>query len=359
MPSDYEYSEDLFADTRMTFGEHIEELRTHLLRAIKGLIFFMLIGFVLDTLGYLVGTDKVGIGRPMMDIITAPVKAELNAFYKRRLAKLEKDAEDKDETAVMATKPRPFKLGFTPEARAALLGRPIPDGDTHTVEIEVLLSPLDLYKATQPVVNAVRPLELAALTLTESFVVYFKVSLLCGFVLASPWVFWQLWSFIAAGLYPHEKRLVHYFLPFSSGLFITGAVFCQFWIIPKSIEALLWFNEWLGIAPELRLNDWLSFAIVLPVVFGLSFQTPLVMLFLNKIGVMDAAAFQSYWKIAIFVLAVFAAIITPTPDAVNWFAMFAPMCGLYFLGIGLCRLAEKRRGRNQFDVPESDELIEV
>jgi sec-independent protein translocase protein TatC len=70
MPAKHEYSEDLFADTRMTFGEHIEELRTHLLRAIKGLIFCMLIGFALDTIGYFVGSDKIGIGRPMMDVIT-------------------------------------------------------------------------------------------------------------------------------------------------------------------------------------------------------------------------------------------------------------------------------------------------
>src|SRR5262249_4568082 len=145
---------------------------------------------------------------------------------------------------------------------------------------------------------------------------------------------------------------------FSCGLFVAGAVFCQFYIIPKSIEALLWFNEWLGIAPDLRLNDWLSFAILLPVVFGLSFQTPLVMLFLNFIGVMDAVAFLSYWRIAIFLLAVFAAIITPTPDAVNWFLMWAPMTGLYFLGIYLCWLAEKRR-KVEVDVPETDELIEV
>jgi sec-independent protein translocase protein TatC len=212
---------------------------------------------------------------------------------------------------------------------------------------------------TRDVNDFVHPTELAALNLTEPFVVYFKVSLMCGFILASPWVFYQIWSFIAAGLYPQEKKLVNYFLPFSTGLFIAGALFCQIYIIPKSIEALLWFNEWLGIAPELRLNDWLSFAILLPVVFGLSFQTPLVMLFLNWIGVMTARGFLSYWRIAIFLLAVFAAVVTPTPDAVNMFLMWGPMVALYFLGIYLCYLSEKRRPASDLDVPETDELIEA
>ena len=74
---------------------------------------------------------------------------------------------------------------------------------------------------------------------------------------------------------------------------------------------------------------------------------------------MTAAGFLSYWRIAIFLLAVFAAVVTPTPDAVNWFLMWAPMVGLYFLGIYLCYLAAKRRPAADLDVPETDELIEV
>jgi sec-independent protein translocase protein TatC len=290
------------------------------------LLFFLVIGFVLDAFGYLVGSDRIGIGYPVMvHIITKPVQRELKAFYDRRLEKLLTDAEAKDAASLAATEPRPFNLRFSAEARSKFLGRPLAADDTQDIVIPVTMSPVDLYKMTRDVNDFVHPTELAALNLTEPFVVYFKVSLLCGFILASPWVFYQVWSFIAAGLYPHEKKLVNYFLPFSTGLFIAGAVFCEIYIIPKSIEALLWFNEWLGIAPELRLNDWLSFAIILPVVFGLSFQTPLVMLFLNWIGVMTARGFLGYWRFAIFLLALFAALVTPTPDAVNMFLMWAPM----------------------------------
>src|SRR4029453_2695127 len=117
---------------------------------------------------------------------------------------------------------------------------------------------------------------LKTLSIQEPLVVYFKIAIMAGFVLSSPWVFYQIWAFIAAGLYPHEKRLVNVYLPFSLGLFLVGVFFCGFFVIPKAIEALLWFNEWLGFQPELRLNEWLGFAIFMPLVFGLSFQTPLV-----------------------------------------------------------------------------------
>jgi len=189
-------------------------------------------------------------------------------------------------------------------------------------------------------------------------VVYFKVSVICGFVIASPWVFWQMWSFVAAGLYPHEKRLVNYWLPISLGLFLAGVALCQFAVLPRSIEALLWFNEWMGLTPDLRLNEWLGFAIWLPVIFGIAFQTPLVVMVLERIGIMTVEKYLSMWRIAVFVLAIFAAVITPTTDFVTWFALWMPMVALYFLGIYLCHLSAKKRPA-EFDVPESDSLVEV
>src|SRR5438874_8437635 len=125
MPSNHNYSEDLFADTRMTFGEHIEELRTHLVSAIKGLVFCMTIGFVLDSIGYAVGKDWIGIGRPMMDVITDPVREQLKAFYDRRMQKLMAEEKTGDITAVQVNAPRPVKMGFTPQDLAKMRGQPI------------------------------------------------------------------------------------------------------------------------------------------------------------------------------------------------------------------------------------------
>src|SRR5947209_17813049 len=181
--------------------------------------------------------------------------------------------------------------------------------------------------------------------------------MICGLVLASPWVFWQIWSFVAAGLYPTEKRLVNYWLPMSLGLFLAGVFLCQFAVIPRTVAALLWFNEWMGLTPELRLTEWLALAIWLPVIFGVAFQTPLVMLVLGRIGLMSSALYLSYWRAAVFILAVVTLIIVPTTDVVTWFALWIPMVALYFLGIYLCRLAEKRRAADfAREESESDEL---
>ena len=199
---------------------------------------------------------------------------------------------------------------------------------------------------------------LSTLNVQEAFMVYFQVSVVTGFVLASPWIFFQIWSFIAAGLYPHEKRYVNVFLPVSIGLFLLGVFVCQFLVMPKAVEALLWFNDWLELEPDLRLNEWLGFAIMMPVVFGLSFQTPLVMLFLERIGILTVEHFRGTRRIAWFVLAIFSAIITPSVDALSMLFLWVPMCLLYELGIMLCLWAPKRP-TFEFEESESEELIEV
>jgi len=224
--------------------------------------------------------------------------------------------------------------------------------------VPVQLSPLEMYQATRQVNNLVRPPELMALNLTETFMVYFKISLICGFVLASPWVFYQIWSFVAAGLYPHEKRYVNVYLPFSVGLFLIGVVVCELFVIPRAIEALLWFNEWLGLEPELRLSEWLGFAIFMPLVFGLSFQTPLVMLFLDRMNILSVDTYRRTRKIAYFILCVFASIVTPSFDAFSVILLWLPMCLLYELGIWLCRWMP-RRPSFELEVPEGEEMVEV
>src|SRR5205823_1976285 len=135
-----------------------------------------------------------------------------------------------------------------------------------------------------------------------------------------------------------EKRYVHVYLPFSIGLFLVGIAVCQFLVLPGAVKALLSFNEWLGLDPDLRLNEWLGFAIILPLVFGISFQTPLVMLFFNRLGLFSWEDYLSKWRYAVMFLAIFAAVITPTPDAVTMMYLFVPMMGLYMFGILLCRM---------------------
>lgn len=359
MPASRDYSDDIFADSRMTFGEHIEELRKYLWRAIKGLLFFLVIGFVLDAVGSVLDVRWIGVGRPMMDIITEPVREQVRAFYDDRYEKLRQkkiEGEHGDIAAPAVVKRQAVEVELTPDAIAAIRGVPVPPG-TLPVKVRALVDPLDLYSAQKGVQEVIRPPDLTVLSVQEGMVVYFKVSLLCSLVLASPWVFLQIWLFVAAGLYPHEKHYVHKYLPISLGLFLGGIALCQWAVIPRSIAALLWFNDWLGFNPDLRLSEWLGFAIMLPLVFGVAFQTPLVMLFLERIGIMSIERYWASWRMAAFVLAVVAAVITPTPDAFTMLAMWIPLVGLYFLGIGFCHWGKPRE--TTADESDRDELIEV
>src|SRR5207253_11405223 len=120
----------------------------------------------------------------------------------------------------------------------------------------------------------------------------------------------------------------------------------------------LWFNEWIGLEPDLRLNEWLGFAIMMPLDFGVSFQTPLVMLFLERLGILSIDLYRGKRRIAWFIMAVFAAVITPSTDAFSMLFLWVPMSMLYELGIGLCLFSPKKPELD-LDVPESEEMVEV
>ena len=155
--------------------------------------------------------------------------------------------------------------------------------------------------------------------------IFFKVCLVTGLVLSSPWTFYQVWAFIAAGLYRRERMFVYKFLPCSLGLFLAGVFICFFAVLPLTLRFLLEFNVWLGVTPMLRLNDWMGFATILPLVFGLCFQTPLVMLFLSIIGVFTAADYRAKRRLAILVIVIVAPIVTPGPDVSSMLFLCVPM----------------------------------
>ncbi len=351
--------DDFFAETRMSFGDHIEDLRVHLWRAIKGFFFACIFGFF--------------IGKQMLNFIARPVEQQLQKFYDRRVENVEKDlkegaseAQDADtatdffRVAMPAEQLRHLRNGAFDKADD--FPKPDLNSDQKTSLVHLWMryeNPLKVsiytHKATQLVGK--RP-ALSTLNVSEALMVYMKVSLVTGFVLGSPWIFFQVWAFVAAGLYPHEKKYVHVYLPLSLGLFLVGVLVCEFLVMPKAVEALLWFNEWLGLEPDMRLNEWLGFAIMMPVVFGLSFQTPLVMLFMNRLGIMSVESYREKRRIIWFLMAVFAAVITPSVDPYGMLFLWVPMCLLFEFGIYMCMLSPTPL-RTEDEEVESDELVEV
>src|SRR5262249_35012369 len=149
------------------------------------------------------------IGEMVMEFLAAPVSEELMRFYQRRVEKAREKLQQGDPQLTEANRPREVVL-LVRSQNLKRVGFLVAPGGPELVELPVLLKPVEITMALDEAGRLVgRPPTLAALTATETFVVFLKVCLYCAAVLSSPWVFYQLWAFVAAGLYPHEKRLVH------------------------------------------------------------------------------------------------------------------------------------------------------
>jgi sec-independent protein translocase protein TatC len=180
----------------------------------------------------------------------------------------------------------------------------------------------------------------------EAFMIWLKAALMTGLVIASPWIFYQVWIFVAAGLYPQEKNYVYIYLPISFLLFLGGASLAFLFVFDKVLDFLFLFNKGMNADFDPRIGEWLSFVLILPIGFGLSFQLPLVMLFINRLGLVSLETYIAQWRIAVLVIFVVAMILTPA-EPISMLMMAVPLCALYVLGIAMCRYMP--RGRNPFD----------
>jgi len=194
--------------------------------------------------------------------------------------------------------------------------------------------------------------ETMATSIEGPFMIWLKTGFIVGLVVSAPWVFYQIWAFIAAGLYPHEKRYVHLYLPISVILFVSGAFFAFYVVFNYVLDFLFEFNATMGISPDPRVNEYIGFVMILPLGFGIAFQLPIVMVFLNRFGIISVEAFLSKWRIAILVIAIASMLLTPQ-DPISMALMALPLTLLYFVGIFMCQFMP--RGRNRFT---SDEVYD-
>ncbi len=359
--------DDLFQHTSMTFGEHLEELRIALFKAVLALV----VGFAIGLL----------FASPIVRAIERPLKDALEDFYQQKAfqqlqGELPIDLVD-DEPTKVALRKLIYEDGLMPEERYIAPGTlldllrerfpetfqgielPAPQaqptkGGVEASAAESLSKPApstpEFDKQRMVRLFLWRPLadderiKLDALGVQEPFVIYIKAGFLAGAVISSPFVFYFLWQFVAAGLYTHEKRYIHVFLPFSVGLFLTGAALAFFFVFPPVLNFFFGIAESLGTEMRPRLTDWLSFVLLLPLGFGVSFQLPLVMLFLERINVFTVEAYLSKWRIAVLVMAVASMLLSPGGDPYSMLMMLVPLVGLYFCGVALCKWLPSRRG---------------
>lgn len=363
--------DDLFASSTMSIGEHLEELRAALFRSVIGLM-----------VGFAIG---LSVATYVVDWIKAPLTASLEKFYIdksiEQLAAETGDADIIDEDNPTNVFIRDHRLVYEKlyidvnelarqrdilaEVESQKEAKPNSKSEEKAEEPEVRLTSATKSDAPRKGPRIVGPEKVAlpgelmivtpvwkpiqtvvkALNAQEVFMIWMKAALVVGAIISSPYVFLQIWNFVAAGLYPNERRYVHLYLPFSLGLFLSGAALCFYFVIPQVLEWLFSFNKTLKIDPDPRINEWIGFALFLPLGFGISFQLPLVMLLLNRIGLLSVELYLSKWRIAILVIFIISMVLTPA-DPVSMLFMAIPLTGLYFLGIGLCRWMP--RGQNPF-----------
>lgn len=179
---------------------------------------------------------------------------------------------------------------------------------------------------------------LQAITLSEKFMVYMKTALLFGIVFSSPWVFYQLWKFISAGLYASEKKIVYTVVPICTILFIIGSLFFLFVIAPLVIKFFLGFDTGIkSIQMQVTLSSYTDFMFAMMLVFGLCFQLPIAIVAINRLGIISAPAFKKARKYVFLAVFIIAAVVTPSPDVISQIALALPMYILYELGILFCK----------------------
>jgi sec-independent protein translocase protein TatC len=183
--------------------------------------------------------------------------------------------------------------------------------------------------------------QLSYTRLTAPFFLYMKVAFFAGIFVASPFILFQVWLFISPGLYKRERGYAAPFIIFASLFFIAGGYFGYRWILPGTCKFFVETGK--QFRQVVTIDDYFSFASTIILAAGLIFETPILIFFLARLGIVTPAFLMQKAKYAIVLSFIIAAIVTPTPDMVTQSALAIPMIVLYFLGIGIAFIFGKKQ----------------
>ena len=299
-----------FEDTRMTLGEHIAELRTRLL---KGLV-VVVVAF--------------GLAWSQYDLIAQLVMEP----YHEAVPKINEH----------------YREYFAGRVQAGLVDA----GDYFDVEpgegAEQYFANTDpeLWKLND---RWSAPDRLSVISMTEQFTFILQICLYFAVFIGGPFLIWQLWQFIAAGLYETERKAAMRYFPYSVALFLVGVAFGYFIMVPYAMYFLATAFESDMIEPQYRLKDYFSLLTSLCLALAAVFQLPVIMVFSTRLGLVEPAklaSFRSYFIVGAFIVA---AILTP-PDPITQTMMAVPMVVLYELGLLAARFLAKPRASQSTDL---------
>lgn len=193
--------------------------------------------------------------------------------------------------------------------------------------------------------------ELQVLAMMDAFMTDMRVAMAGGIFLALPVLFYQFWMFIAPGLYAREKRFVIPFVACSIFMFLLGAAFCYYVVLPWTIQWLLSYTQntsgaATAVVYNLTLNDYIRDATKILVAFGAVFEFPLLIAFLASAEILTHRSLLRFWKISVVMIFIIAAFLTP-PEPVSQLMMAFPMVGLFFMSVGIAYLIDKSKRKTR------------
>jgi sec-independent protein translocase protein TatC len=208
-----------------------------------------------------------------------------------------------------------------------------------------LLAPLKQLEAATQV-------QVIGTGVAEAFFTKLKVSFIAGIFLSSPAIFYQLWKFVAPGLYEHERRYVKPFVLFGTAFFVSGAYFCYRLVFPTAFRFFLEEYGSISIEPFLKISEYLSFASRMLLAFGVVFELPVFTFFLARTGIVDHKMMIGMWRYAIVGIFIVAAVLTPGPDVASQLLMATPLLVLYVASIGVAYAFGRPRRSGEDDDDE-------
>jgi len=337
-PVDEEYDDS--SEGAMSFLDHLDELRTRLTRAAIAIAVCFVVCFIFS--------DKI------YSFLDAPVR---NALDKAERVQLEKGLiqispieklSDEDTfdyvfsqeanldsviipagTSILAK----LKTGekgqrFVVTANKVVLGNKFIDQG-----FQLRADSIGNYSASNDAI--------VVHTLQGGFNLYIKVAFYGAIALSIPALLWQLWSFIAPGLYEHERKWVWPFVIMASFFFFLGASFAYYVAFPRAVEFLLSVSE--NFRPLIEVNEYFDLIITIILGLGLVFQIPTIVYFLSRLGLITHHFMIHFWRHAILVIFIIAALLSPTTDIPNMMVFALPMIGLYVLSIGIAWACGRKR----------------
>ncbi|MBK6722862.1 MAG: twin-arginine translocase subunit TatC [Acidobacteria bacterium] len=337
------------ASGQMSFLEHLDELRKRLVKSVLILIGAFLICF--------------NFSNDIYNFLSIPIRKALNEVQRRQLPvsgitgseSLRPINEIKEGDTGRYTISVDTSVGATVLPAGTSVGAEV----TRDAEGKIgLFTTEPIFTNNAIVPKGVRlPLEyiddiaksqpntdsrMTITTAPESFTLLVTVSLYAAIALALPLLLWQVWGFISPALYKHERSYVTPFIGLSTISFVVGAAFAYYILFPPAVNFLLNVGEG-EFQFQLRATDYLDFITIIMLAMGLIFQMPAITYVLSRIGVVSARLLISSWKIALIVILIVAAVVSPTADVVNMMLFATPMMALYVVSIFIAWFFGKKR----------------